>query len=39
MALWSTQLLAEMSTRNLADGKGRPVRKVGNLIAISEPIV
>jgi hypothetical protein len=35
----STQPLAEMSTRNLPDGKGRPARKADNLIAICEPII
>jgi hypothetical protein len=39
MALGSTQPLTEMSTRNLPGGKGRPALKVGNLIAICEPIV
>jgi hypothetical protein len=39
MALGSTQPLAEMSTRNLPVGKGRPVRKADNLNAICEPIV
>jgi hypothetical protein len=38
MALGSTQLLTEMSTRNLPAGKGRPVRKA-YLTAICEPIV
>jgi hypothetical protein len=38
MALESTQPLIEMSTRNLSGGKGRPVRKADNLIAICEPI-
>jgi hypothetical protein len=38
-ALWpwgSTQSLREMSTRNLPGGKGRPVHKADNLIAIYE---
>jgi hypothetical protein len=35
MALWSTQPLTEMSTRNLLGGKGRPVLKVDNLTVIS----
>jgi hypothetical protein len=39
MALGSTQLLTEMSTRNLSGGKGRPVHKAENLTAICEPIV
>jgi hypothetical protein len=39
MALWSTQLLTEMSTRNLPGGKGRPVHKAHNLTAICQPIV
>jgi hypothetical protein len=39
MALGSTQLLTEMSTRNLPGGKGRPARKADNLTAICEPIV
>jgi hypothetical protein len=39
MALWSTQLLTEMSTSNLPGGKGRPARKADNLTAICEPIV
>jgi hypothetical protein len=39
MALGSTQLLTEMSTRNLPEGKGRPARKADNLTAICEPNV
>jgi hypothetical protein len=39
MALWSTQTLTEMSTRNLPGGKGRPARKADNLTAICEPII
>jgi hypothetical protein len=39
MAVGSTQLLTEMSTRNIPGGKGRPARKAGNLTAICEPIV
>jgi hypothetical protein len=39
MALGSTQLLAEMSTRNLPGGKGWPARGADNLTAICEPIV
>jgi hypothetical protein len=41
-ALWPwgwLSLLTEMSTRNLAGGKKRPVRKADNLTAIYEPIV
>jgi hypothetical protein len=39
MALGSTQLLTEMSTRNLPGGKGQPARKAENLAANCEPIV
>jgi hypothetical protein len=39
MALESTQPQTEMSTRNLAEGKGRPARKADNLTAICEPTV
>jgi hypothetical protein len=39
MALGSTQPLAEMSTRNILGGKGRPAHKADNLAAISEPII
>jgi hypothetical protein len=39
MALWSTQPLTEMSTRNLPGGKGRSAHKVDNLTAICDPIV
>jgi hypothetical protein len=39
VALGLTQLLAEMSTRNLPGVKGRPTRNGDNLIAICEPIV
>jgi hypothetical protein len=39
MALESIQPLTEMSTRNIREGKGRPVRKAGNLTASCEPIV
>jgi hypothetical protein len=35
----STQLLLEMSTRNLPDDKWRPARKAGNITAICQPIV
>jgi hypothetical protein len=43
-ALWprgSTQLLTEMSARNLPGGRGKgwPARKADNLAAICEPIV
>jgi hypothetical protein len=34
MVLGSTQLLIELSTRNLPGGKGLPVRKADNLTAI-----
>jgi hypothetical protein len=34
MALWSSQLLTEMSIRNVPGGKGRPRRKADNLTAI-----
>jgi hypothetical protein len=39
MALGSTQLLTEMSTRNLPGGKGQLLHKADNLTAICEPIV
>jgi hypothetical protein len=39
MFLGSTQPLIQMSTRDLAGGKGRPVSKTDNLTAICEPIV
>jgi hypothetical protein len=39
MALWSTQPLTEMSTRNCPWRKGRPAGKADNLTAICEPIV
>jgi hypothetical protein len=39
MAMGSTQLLTEMSTRNLPGGKGRPAGKANNLTAICESIV
>jgi hypothetical protein len=39
MALWSTQPLTEMSTRNILGGEGRPARKADSLSAIYEPIV
>jgi hypothetical protein len=39
MALWSTQPLTEMSTRNIPGGKGGPARKADNLTSICVPIV
>jgi hypothetical protein len=39
MASGSTQLLTEMSTRNLLGGKGLPASKADNLTATYEPIV
>jgi hypothetical protein len=39
MALWSTQPLKEMSTRNLPGSKRRPARKADNLAAICKPTV
>jgi hypothetical protein len=39
MALGSTKLLTEMSTRNLPGGKKRPARRTDNLAAICEPNV
>jgi hypothetical protein len=39
MALGSTQHLTKMSTRNLPEGKGRPVREANNLAAICETTV
>jgi hypothetical protein len=39
MALGCTQLLTEMSTRNLTGYKGWPASKADNLTAINEPIV
>jgi hypothetical protein len=39
MALGTTQPLTEMSTRNLPEGKGRPVLKADDLTAIYEPTV
>jgi hypothetical protein len=39
MPLGSTQLLTEMSTRNLPGGKGRPAREADNLTAICGPIL
>jgi hypothetical protein len=37
MAVWSTQPLPEMSTRNLPEGKGRPAREAENLSTIRDP--
>jgi hypothetical protein len=37
MALGSTQLLIEMSTRNLPGGQGLPERKADNLTPICKP--
>jgi hypothetical protein len=39
MALGSTQLQTEMSTKNLPGGKRRPALKADNLTAICEPTV
>jgi hypothetical protein len=39
MALGSTQPLTEISTRNLPEGKKRPVRRAENRAAIYEPNV
>jgi hypothetical protein len=39
MALGSTQSLREMSTKNLAGGKGQTAPKADNLTIISEPTV
>jgi hypothetical protein len=39
VALALTQLLIEMSTRNLPGGKGLPVLKADDLIAIHELII
>jgi hypothetical protein len=39
MALGSTRPLAEMSTRNLPEGRERTVPKIDNLTAVCEPIV
>jgi hypothetical protein len=38
MTLGSTQLLTEMSTRNVPGGKGRPALKIDKLTTICEPI-
>jgi hypothetical protein len=37
MALGSTQLLTEMSTKNLPGGKKRPARRADNLAVICQP--
>jgi hypothetical protein len=37
MALGSTQPLTEMSSRIVPGGKGRPVPKADNFVAICEP--
>jgi hypothetical protein len=39
IALWSTQPLTEMSTRNLLGGKAQPLRKADSLTDICEPVV
>jgi hypothetical protein len=39
VALGSTQLLTEMSARNLHGGTGQQARKADDLTAICEPIV
>jgi hypothetical protein len=39
MTLGSTQPLAEINTRNIPGGKGRPERKAENLTVICELIV
>jgi hypothetical protein len=39
MALGSTQLLTETSTRNIPGGKKRPAHRTDNLAAICEPNV
>jgi hypothetical protein len=39
MALGATQLLTEMSNRNLPGYKGRPARRAEKLTSICEPIV
>jgi hypothetical protein len=39
MALGSTQLLTEVSTRNLPGGKKQPARRTDNLATIYEPNV
>jgi hypothetical protein len=39
MVLGSTQLLIEISIRNLSGGGGRQARKADNITAISEPII
>jgi hypothetical protein len=39
MALWSTQPLTEMSTRNFPGGEGQAARKTDNLTHVCKPIV
>jgi hypothetical protein len=39
MVMGSTQPVTEMSTSDVAGGKGRPTHKADNLTAICEPIV
>jgi hypothetical protein len=39
MALKSNQPLTELSTSNIPEGKGQPVRKADNLTAICELLV
>jgi hypothetical protein len=39
MALWTTQPLTQMSTRDLPGRKGQPEHKANNLTAICEPNV
>jgi hypothetical protein len=39
MALWSTQRLTEMSTRNVPGGEKRPAHRADNLAAFCEPNV
>jgi hypothetical protein len=39
VALGLTQLLTEMSTRNISEVKGRPAREIDSFTAISERIV
>jgi hypothetical protein len=38
MALEWTQLLTEISARNIPEGKARPASKADNITAIYEPI-
>jgi hypothetical protein len=37
--MWSTQLLTDISTRNLPGGKARPTHTADNFTANCEPIV